>query len=504
MSRAFEAAHAAQWFQNLSERGEPWLLMGKGPSFAARRDYDLSRFNILTLNHVIREQSALVAHMIDFDVFEACADAIERNARYLLMPWVPHINLRPTGKTIQELMDEHAMLQALHEEGRLIWYNLGTAKQPPFLNLPVVRSGYFSAEVAVNLLCDLGVRTIRTLGVDGGTQYARNFDDLNGMTRLSNQHESYDRQFRGIARRMMKDGLDFAPLNVQSPVRVFVGSRPEQEVAVKVLEYSIRKHASLSVEVVPIHKVCRPIPLPENEKDRARTHFSFQRFMIPELCDYRGRAIYLDSDMLVLDDIRKLWEQPFDGNDLLCVKSRPDTERKPQFSVLLLNCETLRWNIDGIIDGLNASEYTYQQLMYEMIIAPGISRSIEARWNSLEHYEPGHTALIHYTDIPTQPWISTDNPHGGIWIQYLIEALEEGCVTKADLQQALDRGYIRPSLYYQVKRRMPDVAQLPTPVRWLDRDYVAPFQLLQDNARKRRRLLKVLYRNLTKRLVPFT
>ena len=37
-----------------------------------------------------------------------------------------------------------------------------------------------------NVLAALGVKCVRTLGIDGGIHYSRDFHDLNGVTRLAN------------------------------------------------------------------------------------------------------------------------------------------------------------------------------------------------------------------------------------------------------------------------------------------------------------------------------
>ena len=95
---------------------------------------------------------------------------------------------------------------------------------------------------------------MRSLGVDGGTSYSAAFSDLSETTRLANRHATFDLQFRGLARTIMTTGVDYAPLTVPSPVRVFVGSEPAQSLAVKVLEFSIKKHASLTTEVVPLYE----------------------------------------------------------------------------------------------------------------------------------------------------------------------------------------------------------------------------------------------------------
>src|SRR5688500_17656237 len=95
------------------------------------------------------------------------------------------------------------------------------------------------------------------------------------------------------------------------PVRVFVGTDRSQALAVKVLEHSIKRHTDLPVEVTPMCDL--PIRQPKDPRQGQRTGFSFSRFCIPQLAGYRGRAIYMDADMLVFKDIRELWEMPFNG-----------------------------------------------------------------------------------------------------------------------------------------------------------------------------------------------
>jgi len=74
-----------------------------------------------------------------------------------------------------------------------------------------------------------------------------------------------------------------------------------------VLEYSIRRHASISVEVSPIHEdIARAgirIPDPVDEKTGVEHRFR-SAFRDTRVVQFQGKAIYLDSDMLVLRDIK--------------------------------------------------------------------------------------------------------------------------------------------------------------------------------------------------------
>src|SRR5687767_1686529 len=375
-----------EWF---CERGfrpeEPWLVFGKGPSFARRHEFDTGGFKTISLNHAVRDQPVTLAHVIDADVLKDCGDAVERNAEALVMPWVPHVKNFAGEETLDELMARLPLLRRLSEQGRLLWYNLLTAPHPHG-DSPVVAVRWFSIEAVLNLLAMAGVRRVRSLGVDGGVTYSGEFDDLKEKTLLANGHESFDRQFAEIAKIIGRTGIDYSPLDVESPVSVYVGTLEEQMLAVKVLEFSIRKHASLTVEVFPLHQAPVTIPSPKGDHNAPRTPFSFQRFLIPELAGYRGRAIYVDSDMQVFKDIRRLWTLPFNGADLLAVSKPGDSERRPQFSVMLLDCEALKWDVREIVAALERDDLTYERLMQGMEVARSVRADISPAWNSLENY----------------------------------------------------------------------------------------------------------------------
>ncbi len=463
------------WFSEEVRPEEPWLILGKGPSFSLRDRFDLDPYHLFSLNHVVGEQAVKIAHAIDIDVVVACADEIQANAECLVLPWIPHVDNRPGKKDLEQFLRELPVLRHLDGEGRLLWYNLSTAKEKRG-HSPVVQVVSFSAAAAVDLLAKAGARHVRSLGVDGGTSYSREFGGLNGRTLLSNGKDSFDQQFKGIARTRMSTGVDYAPLHVESPIRVYIGSQEAQDLAVKVLEYSIHKHASMNVEVFPLHHADIQVPKPKDVANRPRTPFSFQRFYIPQLAGFRGRAIYLDSDMQVFKDIREVWTLPFDGADVLAARGRGSDGRKPQFAVMLLDCGRLEWDIDDVVAGLDRGEYDYEALMYTMAVAKEVRAAIDAEWNSLERYEEGKTALLHYTDMNTQPWISRDNRLGYLWMRDLIEAVDEGFITREYVEEQIERGHVRPSVLYQLDQRLEDGLLLPSEARALDKDFVPPYR----------------------------
>jgi hypothetical protein len=276
-----------------------------------------------------------------------------------------------------------------------------------------------------------------------------------------------------------------AGTGTSTPVRVYVGSQDAQMVPVKVLEYSIRKHTNLPVEVFPLHEAGVEFPMPRDVRNRPRTPFSFQRFYIPQLAGYRGRAIYLDSDMQVFRDIRELWSLPFDDADLLAAWEVAESGRKPQFSVMLLNCEALRWDLGQIVAALDRHELTYETLMYEMKVARRINTTIDPSWNSLERYDAGRTSLLHYTDMTRQPWVSRDNPLGNLWVRDLIEAIDRGFLPRELVEAHIHEGHLRPSLGFQLDHRVEQTAALPAAAVALDADFIPPYKRMGAHAGER-------------------
>jgi hypothetical protein len=178
--------------------------------------------------------------------------------------------------------------------------------------------------------------------------------------------------------------------------------------------------------------------------------------------------------MQVFRDIRDLWTLPFNGADLLAAREPGDTGRRPQFSVMLLDCDRLRWNLPEIVGRLDSGELNYEKLMYQMAVAENVDAAIDPCWNSLERYQEGKTALVHYTDMNLQPWLSRDNKLNYLWTRDLFEAIDRGVITRDYVAAEVAAGNVRPSLLYQVDHRIEDAALLPARARALDAKFVPP------------------------------
>jgi hypothetical protein len=456
-------------------RVRPWLMLGKGPSYARLGEFDISGFETLSLNHVVREGPVTAAHIIDIDVVHDCADALLANTRVVVMPWQPHRKNWHAGRTLDEWADELPVLTRLRAEGRLAWYNLGTGNSPR-ASSPIVPVKYFSAEAALGLLGQAGVREVRSLGIDGGATYSAAFQDIAGKTRLSNGWQNFDVQFERFPQIMLRTGVAYAPLDQESPIRVYVAATESERLPMKVLEYSIRKHSSVAVQVEALCDAGIAIPTPQDPAKRPRTPFSFQRLLIPERAGRTGKAIYLDADMQLFADIRSLWQAPMGDADLLTVIEPAASGRAPQFSVMLIDCAKVPWDIRDIVRRLDSDELSYEDLMYRMAAAGVVARTIDPAWNSLERFAEGETALLHYTDMNTQPWVHAGHRFGYLWTRDLLEAVERGHITRDLVADHVAKGWIRPSLLVQVDEQINDPLLLSRSARRLDRGFVAPYR----------------------------
>lgn len=252
---------------------------------------------------------------------------------------------------------------------------------------------------------------------------------------------------------------------VNASVRVYVGTDQSQQLAVKVLEYSIKKRTKLPVEVYSM--VNLSYALPKDPRQGQRTGFSFSRFCIPALAGYHGKAIYMDADMIVFKDISSLWNHKFLPKSKIVIQKDLEEDeatntkkigappkRIRQCAVMVIDCEKTHWKIEDIVQGLDDKKYDYAKLMYELCILEDneIQTTLPFEWNSLEMWNE-NTCLLHYTDMGTQPWTSCFNKLGYLWFNEVREMLKKGVLTKEEIVREIDLGYFRPSLIRDVLYR---------------------------------------------------
>ena len=133
-------------------------------------------------------------------------------------------------------------------------------------------------------------------------------------------------------------------------INIFIGYDHREAIAYHVCANSIIRHSSKTVSLTPLAL--------QNMQDYQETHtdgsnqFIYSRFLVPHLMEYKGWAIFMDGDMLLRDDINKLWEMRDNNKAVMVVKHDYKTKmtekylgaknenypRKNWSSVILWNC----------------------------------------------------------------------------------------------------------------------------------------------------------------------
>jgi lipopolysaccharide biosynthesis glycosyltransferase len=209
------------------------------------------------------------------------------------------------------------------------------------------------------------------------------------------------------------------------PHRIYIGYDPSQDISFEVLRYSLEKHATEPIEVNKIDAE-QLTDFNRPGDPLASTPFTYTRFLVPYLCDYRGTALFMDSDMLSLGDISELFQLPMDGLALrvrkhdynpeetvkMGGKTQTQYPRKNWSSLMLMNCGELEvWSKEAVETQSGAWLHRFEPIPDEKI------GDISEEWNVLDRMT-GPTKLLHYTS--GGPWLKgcEDAPHADLWHEY--------------------------------------------------------------------------------------
>lgn len=189
-------------------------------------------------------------------------------------------------------------------------------------------------------------------------------------------------------------------------MRIFIGIDPRQPIAWVVLANSIARHSSIPVEITPL--VLNQLPL----KRRGLTEFTYSRFLVPYLCKFQGRALFLDADMVVTGDIAEMVH----GGDLassVCVNQ--EQAKFEWSSALLYNCYNCQMLTPDYVENK-------ANVMFDLAWADHGVSTFDPDWNTLCGYGETRTnaKLYHFSKgIPIWPETSGENgtPQDHIWMK---------------------------------------------------------------------------------------
>ena len=192
-------------------------------------------------------------------------------------------------------------------------------------------------------------------------------------------------------------------------INVLIGYEPREAVAFSVLSYSIQARASVPVSITPLMLSQLKGVLTRERHPLQSTDFSFSRFLTPHLSGYSGWSVFMDCDMLMLDDIANLHNLCDDRYAVMVVKhnhvpkettkflGEPQSkyDKKNWSSVMLFNnakCRALTPDYVNEASGLDLHQFKW--LGNDDLIG-----ALPDRWNHLVGYNPPRrdAALVHYT-----------------------------------------------------------------------------------------------------------
>ena len=135
-------------------------------------------------------------------------------------------------------------------------------------------------------------------------------------------------------------------------INIFIGYDSKEKVAYNVLSHSIIQNSTKPVAITPIALNHLKDDFVRERNSLSSTEFSFSRFMIPHLMNYQGWALFMDCDMLMFEDVSKLWRMRDDSKAIQVCKhdyiprektkflGQPQTAypKKNWSSFMLMNC----------------------------------------------------------------------------------------------------------------------------------------------------------------------
>jgi lipopolysaccharide biosynthesis glycosyltransferase len=190
-------------------------------------------------------------------------------------------------------------------------------------------------------------------------------------------------------------------------IPIFIGYDTKETVAYHVCSNSIIRRASQPIGISPL--AINTLNYAETHNDSSN-QFVYTRFLVPHLMNYNGWAIFVDGDMILRDDIVKLWDLRDDTKAVMVVKHNYETKtavkylgsknenypRKNWSSVVLWNCShpANQTVIPEFIKHSTGSELHRFSWLADELIG---ELPIEWNWLADEFGDNQNAKLVHYT-----------------------------------------------------------------------------------------------------------
>ena len=214
-------------------------------------------------------------------------------------------------------------------------------------------------------------------------------------------------------------------------MKIYIGYDSKISIASKVCEHSLRHHSEdLDIELLKLTKLKKKKLYWRPYKNQS-TEFTYSRFLIPYLQNYKGWALYCDNDFLFLKDVKELMSLQNNSKAILCVKHEYKPKEKTKMgnkkqinfskknwsSLMLINCgHPSMKNLDLSTVSEASGRYLHQ---FQWLDDDEIG-SIPHSWNWLVNWYrtdkgDGHPEALHFTE--GGPWI-VDSEYKQTWLNY--------------------------------------------------------------------------------------
>lgn len=196
-------------------------------------------------------------------------------------------------------------------------------------------------------------------------------------------------------------------------LNIFIGYDSAAPVLYNVAQHSIHSRTKSQCIVRPLILNQLKTIYSRSPHQLASTEFSFSRFLVPYLSGYQGWSLFMDNDVVVLDDIQNIFDLADDAFSVMCVKhehepkdtkkflgkTQTSYEKKNWSSFLLFNNSKCKALTPEYVE--NASGLELHQ--FHWLDAEDLIGSIPISWNYLAGYSnkglsKDDIQMIHYTD----------------------------------------------------------------------------------------------------------
>lgn len=199
---------------------------------------------------------------------------------------------------------------------------------------------------------------------------------------------------------------------MDQPIRIFIGYDPREAAAYHVCCQSILETTTKPVSFHPL--ALSMLKGFDGQRDGSNA-FNLSRFLVPQLCNYEGWALFIDGDMLVDVDIGQLWAyrhamfdkavgvvkheyatrnpRKYVGTPM--ESANVDYPRKNWSSVMLWNCAHPS---NRMLDAAYIADSSPKALHRFTWLADSAVGELSPGWNYLvREFGPSSAHLYHYT-----------------------------------------------------------------------------------------------------------